>query len=220
LTWYRLNLYVGHYSISIAKLRRGQNDATRARPAAGRAVARQAAGVRAGTEWERFYYFLLMRRDPISAEALQLHWHLFTSWLLAYPRTPIYCPVWLPFGLHTEIPVPWLARIGPWESRSLRDVRRSWSSSARVKTIGDQRFWGVSSTRLLAVCVWSVAADGIASSGTTTLTSAMSTSTGLNAAGYILQFLIVLYIIYIFTYYAISNLVMNFASGMFLISIS
>jgi hypothetical protein len=64
------------------------------------------------------------------------------------------------------------------------------------------------------------AADGTASSGTTTPTSAMSTSTGLNVAGYILQFLTVLYIIYIFAYYDISNLVMNFASGMFIISIS
>jgi hypothetical protein len=31
-------------------------------------------------------------------------------------------------------PVPWLARTGPWESRSLRDIRQSQSSSARVKT--------------------------------------------------------------------------------------
>jgi hypothetical protein len=52
--WLRLNLYAGPYSISIEKLRRGQNDATRARATdAGRA-----GGMRAGTEWERFYYFL------------------------------------------------------------------------------------------------------------------------------------------------------------------
>jgi hypothetical protein len=36
--------------------------------------------------------------------------------------------------MHTDIPVPWLARTGPWGSRSLRDVRRIESSSARVKT--------------------------------------------------------------------------------------
>jgi hypothetical protein len=100
-----------------------------------------------GRNGKGFTTFFLMRRDPISVEALQLRRHLFTSWLLAYPRTLIYCPIWSFFGLHiehnllhTEIPVPWLARIGPWESRSLRDVRRSWSSSARVKTIGDHVF--------------------------------------------------------------------------------
>jgi hypothetical protein len=32
--WHKLNLYAGHYTISIEKLRRGQNDATRARAAA------------------------------------------------------------------------------------------------------------------------------------------------------------------------------------------
>jgi hypothetical protein len=93
--------------------------------------------------------------DPISAEALQLLtnkcWStstapvplvLFPSWPLAYPRTPIYSPVWIwPFScqteynsLHTKLPVSWLACTGSWESRSLRDIRRSQSSSARVKT--------------------------------------------------------------------------------------
>jgi hypothetical protein len=39
LTWQRLNLYAGDYSIYIEKLRRGQNDATRVHAAAaGRAV--------------------------------------------------------------------------------------------------------------------------------------------------------------------------------------
>jgi hypothetical protein len=41
--------------------------------------------------------------------------------------------------LHTDILVPWLARTGPWESRSLWDVRRIETSSARVKT-GDHVF--------------------------------------------------------------------------------
>jgi hypothetical protein len=41
--------------------------------------------------------------------------------------------------LHTDIPIPWLARTGPWESRSLRDVRRIQSLPARVKT-GDHVF--------------------------------------------------------------------------------
>jgi hypothetical protein len=31
--WQRLDLYIGDYSISIEKLRKGQNDATRARTA-------------------------------------------------------------------------------------------------------------------------------------------------------------------------------------------
>jgi hypothetical protein len=95
------------------------------------------------------------------------------------------------------------------------------------------RFWGVSSTRLLATvqsssCTvrdWSAAVlegakIGTASSGTTTPTSAMSTSAGLNAAGYnLFQLLTVLHIIYISAYYARSNFVMNFASGMFLLLI-
>jgi hypothetical protein len=75
LTWRGLILYAGKYSISIEKLRRGQNDATRARAAAaGRAVGVEGRrrACRAGTKWERFYYFLFNARDPISAEALQL----------------------------------------------------------------------------------------------------------------------------------------------------
>jgi hypothetical protein len=48
----------------------------------------------------------------------------------------------------------------------------------------------------------------------------MSTSAGLNVVGYNLRLLTTLHIIYIFTYYARSNLVMNFASGMFLLLIS
>jgi hypothetical protein len=62
---------------------------------------------------------------------------------------------------------------------------------------------------------------GTASSGTTTPTSAMSTSAGLNAAGYnLFQLLTVLHIIYISAYYARSIFVMNCASSMFLILIS
>jgi hypothetical protein len=99
LTWHRLNLYAGHYTISIEKLRRGQNDATRARVAAGRAG--PGCGCGRGVAW---------RGE---------------------------------------------ARRGkrPWESRSLRDVRRSQCSPARVKT-GDHVFGGVPSERLLAtVCL-------------------------------------------------------------------
>jgi hypothetical protein len=175
----------------------------------------------------------------ISAEALQLCWRLFPSWPLAYPRSPTYSPVWIwPFGwetghnsLHTKLPVPWLARTGPWESRSLRDVRQSRSSSARVKTgdhifgeclrhdysllfvIGALRCWRERRLALHPFCT--------ASSGTTTPTSTMSTSVGFNAARYnLFRLLIVLHIIYIFAYYARSNFVLNFASGMFLLLIS
>jgi hypothetical protein len=60
-----------------------------------------------------------------------------------------------------------------------------------------------------------------ASSETTTPTSTMSTNADLNAAGYnLFRLLTVLHIIYIFTYYARSNFVMNFASSMFLLLIS
>jgi hypothetical protein len=140
----------------------------------------------------------------LSVEALQLRRRPFPSWLLAYSRTPIYCPVWSPFGLdtehnllHTEIPVPWLACTGPWESRSLRDVRQSWSSSARV-TNGDHVFGEcLQHDYSLFVfgalrCWMALHPFCTASSGTTTPTSAMSTSIGLNVAGYNLRFLIVL----------------------------
>jgi hypothetical protein len=60
-----------------------------------------------------------------------------------------------------------------------------------------------------------------ASSGTTTPTSAMSTSVGLNASGYnLFRYLAEVNIIYIFAYFARSNMFMNFASGMLLLSIS
>jgi hypothetical protein len=60
-----------------------------------------------------------------------------------------------------------------------------------------------------------------ASSGTTTPISAMSTSAGLNASGYNLyRLLVVLHIIYIFAYSAKSNMVMNIASSVILLSVS
>jgi hypothetical protein len=75
------------------------------------------------------------------------------SWLTQEPlykapftREPLYKA---PYGhpsvernntLHTDIPIPWLARTGPWESRSLWDVHRIQSSPARVKT-SDHIFW-------------------------------------------------------------------------------
>jgi hypothetical protein len=107
--------------MSIEKLRRGWNDATRARAA---------AASRAGA-WAWAWAWAWRDEDPPG------------SWLT---REPLYKalsghPLVVTNNtlLHTDIPIPWLARTGPWESRSLRDVRRIQSSPARVKT-GDHVF--------------------------------------------------------------------------------
>jgi hypothetical protein len=227
--------------------------------AAGRDGPGRGRDVRAepGREWERFYltpitgiYFLFDAWDPISAEALQLRRRRpFPSYLFTYPGSPIYCPIWNWFGwqtehynsLYTNLPVPWLARTGLWESRSLRNVRRS-----RVHLLGwrpaitflgsvfdtSTRYW---CSVVFLYCSWSVGflytryclgrkrgstlqPFCTALSGTTTPTNAMSTSAGLNASGYNLFRLLV--VIYIFAYSAKSNMVMNIASGLLLISIS
>jgi hypothetical protein len=108
------------------------------------------------------------------------------------------------------VPVPWLARTGPWESRSLRDVHQSRSSSARVNTCDNFLRSAFSTTTRYCssscTCLerW------------TTPTSAMSTSAGMNAAGYNLLLTVSL-IIYIFAYYARSHFVMNFVYVKFLL---
>jgi hypothetical protein len=134
--------------------------------------------------------------------------------------------------LHTDIPIPWLARTGPWESRSLRDILRIQSSPAQVKTgnhVFGECYQHDYSLLLLPVCDRIAALlegvnTGTASflqSGTTTPTSAMSTSAGMNAVGYNLL-LTVYHMIYIFAYYGRSVFVMNivsFASVMFVLLI-
>jgi hypothetical protein len=116
---------------------------------------------RDGTEWERFSTSFLMRRVPISAKALRrldasapLPLLTLGPWLtreLLYTTSSGLVPrveITQNNLLQTEIPIPWLARTGPWESRSLWDVRRIRSSPARVKTA--ITFWGVLPARLLA----------------------------------------------------------------------
>jgi hypothetical protein len=73
--------------MSIEKLRRGWNDATRARAAAG---GRAGAACVPGRNRKGFTTSFLMRRDSISAEALQLRRRCpFPFRLLAYLRIPI-----------------------------------------------------------------------------------------------------------------------------------
>jgi hypothetical protein len=89
----------------------------------------------------------LMRIVAISAEALHLLATVppapFPLLALGLPKNPYIRPRLIILRLRdttrcTQI-FPWLARTGPWKSRSLRDVRRIQSSLARVKT-GDHVF--------------------------------------------------------------------------------